>query len=217
MISIIVTCHGEAKDLPIILGSIEQQREYGPGKHSRTGVEFLYAAGGLCEYPREVIVSWDGISPQLQKLDFSKPVVHGYSVGQILSNPKEGSPGHHTRGPAIERAFGDWIVLSNADNYFVSGWLSRVTQELEKQPKAGVIYWNLVSNLWKWSDYGGSQIKRGHIDLSSVLVRADIAKKVGFPFRGYDGDWDYVKACCELASKKGLKIVKIPEILGVHN
>jgi len=209
MVSIVITCHGAAAELPIILGSVATQREYKPIPHSRTGAPCLYGAGGVCDYPREVIVVSDGCLYPGPGLD----AAYGMSC-KILEYQKEGGVGHHTREPGILAAKGDWIVLTNMDNYFMSGWLHHVSQCF--MPQVGLVYWDCVHNAWRWQSRP-SKLERGGIDLSCVTVRADIAKQVGFSFRDYDGDWDYIDACAKAAQQAGLELLHVPLTLCVHN
>lgn len=217
-ISIVITCHGKALDLPIMLMCLEQQRANLEGKHSVTGAPTYYAMGDYCNYPLETIVVSDGpilgtfpAPPQFSKID------------NFIEVPKEKQKnvGHHTRGPGIEAATGDWIVLTNADNYFVTGWLDRLVTNITDD--LGLIFWDCVHNGWKWSDkagdgrFHGCQLKRGYIDLSCVAVRAPVAKKIGFPFRSYEGDYDYISACARECDNLKLGIGHIQETLLVHN
>lgn len=211
MISIVITCHGEARDLPIMLMCIDQQRVNLEGKHSVTGVPIYYAMGGYCTHEREMIVVSDG-DYQGDRIDW---ILHS-----LIEVSKKGGVGHSTRAPGIEAAHGDWIVLTNADNLFVSGWLDRLATTIT--PEAGLIFWDCVHNAWKWSDKGGDgkqhgcQLKRGSIDLSCVAVRSEIAKKVGFPWQNYEADYDYISTCARECDKLGLEIHHIPEILLIH-
>lgn len=214
-ISIVITCHGKALDLPIMLMCLEQQRANLEGKHSVTGAPTYYAMGEYCKHEREVIMVSDGPFEGL---------VTGYNFpSYIIECPKEKQKnvGHHTREPGIKAATGDWIVLTNADNYFVTGWLDRLVTNITDD--LGLIFWDCVHNGWKWSDkagdgrFHGCQLKRGYIDLSCVAVRAPVAKKIGFPFRSYEGDYDYIAACARECDNLKLGIGHIQETLLVHN
>ena len=219
MISIVITCHGEARDLPIMLMCLDQQRVNLEGKHSTTGAPTYYAMGDYCTHKREAIISYDGNPPESIMKDFYFGDIFNH-YWEVIPNPKMGGVGHHTRAPAIEVANGDWIVLTNSDNLFVSGWLDRLVTTIT--PELGLIFWDCVHNAWRWSNKGGDgkhpgcQLKRGSIDLSCVAVRSEIAKKVGFPFRDYQGDYNYIATCARECDKRGLKIHHIPEILFIH-
>lgn len=177
MISIVVTCHGAATDLPIILGSLTHQR-VNVEKPLPSGKRVRWFMGDSFSYhPIEIIVASDGPYCGAHPDRLPAPV-------KIIECEKNGGVGHHTRGDGIEAATGDWIVLTNADNYFMLGWLHRLVETIAEyggQQNVGLVYWNCINNLWGWRDQGGSKIARGKIDLSCAAVRADIAKRVGFP------------------------------------
>lgn len=206
-ISIVITTHGEGRDVPGILNSIEMQRQYRTGTSTR-GEPYNYEAGPhFTKPPIEVIVSCDG---PFDRMDIFA------GVHRWVENEKSIAPccGHNTRDAGIQAATGEWIVLTNSDNFFMHGWYHSVAQCL--LPEYGLVYWDIVSNLWTWRA-PSARLEWGQIDLSSCCIRADIAKEVGFPFRNYDGDWDYVDACNKLCLQRGLRSVHINEILSVHN
>lgn len=209
-LSIIITCHGEARELPCILEQLNNQRKNVIVKCSRTGVDVRWGMGDYYYHQSEIIVVNDG-----EFLVKYKPMISDLGVSRVISMPKEGGVGHHTRQPGIEAATGDFIILTNQDNYFVAGWADMIVRNITS--KTGIVYWNCINNLWNWSNLGGSKLERGRIDLCCVAVESSIAKKVGFPFRNYDGDFDYIKACADEAINRKLEIKKINCDLSIHN
>jgi hypothetical protein len=133
---------------------------------------------------------------------------------KCLGVPKAPVPcsGHNTREPGIINSSGQFIVLTNDDNYYVSGFVSRLADEITSNP-SDIYAWNCVHNAWAWQGPRVG-ISRGRIDLGCVAVRMEIAVQVGFPWRSYDGDFDYIEACMNLS---GRTIRFIDEILSVHN
>ena len=113
-------------------------------------------------------------------------------------------------------ATGEWIVLTNQDNVFMLGWLDLIAPYLDHNTN-GFVYWNGISNLAAWTDGGGSEPRRGRIDLSFAATRTAIAQKVGFPGREYDSDWEYLHAYLEEAKHQGLGIHHVKRTLSVHN
>lgn len=215
LVSVVITCHGEAKDLPVMLGSLARQREYFTRPCPRTGNMVKWVAGRQCELPIDVVCTWDGEIPDsVVTFPFRKSEI------TFVSTPKETrleNAGHHTRAPGITKAKGQWIVLTNMDNYFVQGWRHRIEPFLAA-PGTGMVYWDVLNNLWVWSNYGGTKInQRGYADLSCCAIRADICDQVGFPWRGYDDDYTYIQTCLIEMKKQGLRPLGIGETLSVHN
>lgn len=209
-ISIVITTHGKGRDLPGILNSIECQRQYRSGISTK-GQPYNYEAGDyFTKAPIEVVLTWDGDIGRREAWDErGLHVVHVENVKAVVP-----CCGHNTREAGIQAATGDWIYLTNSDNLLVGGWLHSVMQCC--LPQYGIIYFDIVSNLWTWQA-PPARLEWGACDLSSVVVKSEIAKEVGFPFRAYDGDFEYIDACNKLCQKKGLRTIHINEILAIHN
>lgn len=180
------------------------------GKNSVDGSPVRWVAGDYLPAATliEPIIVCDG--PPLF-LEDGAPAMEGV---RLITCPLEGGVGHHTRGPGIEAANQPWVTLTNSDNYFVAGWLSQIKPHLE-DPRNQIVGWGCLNNLWRWQARAPMPL-RGFIDLSCVAVRTEIAKQVGFPFRNYDGDFDYIMACYKAAGGKR-RVKMLPEILCVHN
>jgi hypothetical protein len=214
-LSIVITTHGEGRDLPGILSSIHNQRQYRSGTSTR-GEPYNYEAGPYFTKPNiEVIISWDGKpDPDFCQAMHVKPFFKGMDWKIIENEKAEPSCcGHNTRGPGIEAATGDWILLTNSDNWLMPGLYHSLVQCF--LPQYGLIYFDLVSNLWQWQARK-TEISWGAIDLTAVCVRSRFAKEVGFSGREYDADWPFINACSKLVHKSGLRQLHIGEILAVH-
>lgn len=208
LISVVVTAHGNGHDLPCLVWSLENQRHCcdDPTRPFRR-----YVMGALVEQRPELIVTWDGKAPPMFNLNFPS---HFAENVKLVQCKQEGGVGHHTRQPGIEAATGEWLVLTNADNYFVSGWQCRLLSHLGNN--TGLVYWNCVHNIWQWQDRA-STLQEGGIDLTCVAVRTEIAKEVGFSWRHYEGDSNYIQECLRKVRQADLNITHINETLCVHN
>lgn len=130
--------------------------------------------------------------------------------------------GHPLREYGLQNRISNapYTTLTNCDNYYVPIWVSEINL-LANQDK-DLIYWDCVhdhknSNFDRMCGYGllNSQLKIGWIDMGGVAVKSNIATKVGFPFKDFEGDWIFFEACLKHISPD--KIQKIPKILFVHN
>lgn len=212
LLSVVITTHGRASDLPIILGTLAHQRVNIEVPHSRDpSITCQWGLGDKSRIPYETIVCSDG--------PYGGPLAERELFGTLVETPKrhtEPNVGHHTRAPGIQAASGQWITLTNSDNLYVYGFLDMIAGHMMHHEN-GIVFWDLVNNLWRWGNYGGSKLKRGECDLSCVAVKAEIAKQVGFAWDHYDADADYVLACKERCEYLGLKIAKVNCTLSVHN
>lgn len=218
LLSVVITTHGEAKDLPVILGCLANQRVNVEVEHSRQpGVMCRWALGERCLTPYETIVTTDG--------PYEGTLALREMFNILVECPKQGGVGHHTRGPGLEAASGEWIVITNSDNFFMYGWLDLLSQAMAR-PHNGIVYWNGVNNLWNWgiepapgnrSPAKGTMLARGYIDLSFCAIRTQIAKQVGFPWSHYDADYDYIYECSKLMETQGFYQAKLNHVLSVHN
>lgn len=201
-LSVVITCHGRCPELDAAIAAFSVQEQYDtvrdrgyvPVGPSRCGLEIVVTSDG----------PYEGNAAHLRKENV-----------RLVTNPKEGGVGHHTRGPGIAAASGDWVVLTNADNLYCAAFTDTV--KVAMRPGVGLIYWDCCNSLWKYTTNGGSRLQRAGIDLGCVAVRSDIAKRIGFPYRNYDGDWDYIEACRNLVCQAGLGVQQIKQTLYFHN
>lgn len=65
--------------------------------------------------------------------------------------------------------------------------------------------------------YFETKLERYSIDVSSAIVKASLAEKVGFRDKTYEGDASYFEDIMNLKFPDRISFVKIPRILFVHN
>ena len=127
--------------------------------------------------------------------------------------------GHTLRQIGIDQASGDYLLLTNADNYFIPKAVEYLNYAMGE---GDVVLFDMVHShnrpggrdLPPYS-YFETSYQRGSIDVSSAIVRTEMAKKVGFRDRTHDGDASYFEDI--LLAHEGLFPLKLPQILFVHN
>jgi hypothetical protein len=115
--------------------------------------------------------------------------------------------GHPYRQRGIDACTGDYIGLSNDDNYYVPGYLEQMVNALRKEDALLAMCGMLHSyNAWKVEEPG--------FDLGSWIARADLVRRT--PWEGDDFFYDgrYVEA---LKANAGGRIAWIPKPLFIHN
>lgn len=195
-ITVVVTCYGKTPELKILVHSLLFQENYinhRPVSKNNTDLEIIISSDGPYEGPSEILSI-----PNIKLIENNRANIHG----------------HNTRGPGIYSATKEWVVLTNDDNYYTAGWLDKVSAQI--RPNIGVIFWSHINSLhgYKFVD---TNPKLGEIDLGCLAVRTHISREIGFPFRKHEGDYEYAHACIKRSLEYRLRVVKLPEVLFVHN
>jgi len=129
--------------------------------------------------------------------------------------------GHSLRDIGIAEADGDYLLITNDDNYYVPRFLEFMFQAIE----AGDVDLVLCDMIHSHNRPGGrpqgpymlfqTAPQRLAIDVGCMIVRTSIAKKFGWRDKGHDGDATYLEDLIRAAP--GLKYSKLSHVLFVHN
>ena len=129
--------------------------------------------------------------------------------------------GHSLREIIIGKATTEYLLLTNDDNYYAPIFVEEFLGEILDNG-LDIAYCDMVhSHTFKESNIDANyqvlitEPKRAKIDIGCFIVRSEIAKKVGFPDKSFDGDATFFEMC--LKSKKFTVIGKIKKVLFVHN
>jgi hypothetical protein len=129
--------------------------------------------------------------------------------------------GHSLREQGLRRITGDYILITNGDNYYVPVFVRQVTERImAAQPD--VVLFNMVHSRGpggrrnpRYSFFETSYRRRA-IDMGSAIVRADLARAAGFRDKGFAGDATYFEDVA-VAKAGPLHIEKLEDVLFVHN
>jgi hypothetical protein len=131
--------------------------------------------------------------------------------------------GHSLRDMGLKNIKGDYVLLTNADNYFIPKAIEFISEVFnEHQPE--IVLFDMVHShngpggrdLPEYS-YFETKFERRSLDISSAIVKASLAEKVGFRDKTHDGDASYFEDIMKLKGPEGLSIAKISRVLFVHN
>lgn len=145
--------------------------------------------------------------------------------------------GHPVREEYIQkikegRIKGDYVVVTNDDNYHAPFFLEKLVKALDEDQTAPGAYCSAMVH--NYAGFPGSghamdnghavdgyniiQIKpeRGFIDCAAVMLRAKVAAAVGWPDYSHSSDWNYLNRA---AQQNGgwAKFKIVPGVLLVHN
>jgi hypothetical protein len=147
---------------------------------------------------------------------------YGDRIEYLCTKERFNDYGHSLRDMALKNIKGEYVLLTNADNYFIPKAIEFINNVFIDQFPDIVIFDMVHSH----SNPGGralpaysffeTQFERFSLDVSAAIVRSELASKVGFKDKSHDGDQTYF---ADIARFRGgeLGIVKIHRILFVHN
>ena len=136
--------------------------------------------------------------------------------------------GHSLREMGLKNATGDYVLLTNADNYYIPETVKFLNVEIDKaeSDKPDVLMFDMVhshKNPGKQKKPSYSYFKvsfqRKYIDMGAAIVSTELAQKAGFDDKSYAADASYFEAVSKAKKQSGKKlaVLKIPRVLLVHN
>lgn len=164
----------------------------------------------------ELYIIHDGLNPKLKKELQDECYLIKDKIKFIEHPTRTENYGHLLRKWALDNLnLKDYVLITNGDNYYTPNMIDEVLKRNEE-----LIFFDLVhshknvNNLNKQSyGYMNSQLKSSHIDIGNVVIKSNLAKKVGFNSIKFAADWDYISEILQLNPS----IYKIDKILFVHN
>ena len=163
----------------------------------------------------ELLLVHDGpvldLSPNVTEL-LSDPRIHLLNT-EIRANDW----GHSPREFAFEKCRsgkynGDFIVVSNSDNYHVPGFLRLMLEAFSSS--AISVYCDMIHNDYYWR-YFNTKLTYSFVDCGCLMTKFKEACEVGWQNKEYEADWHYITS---LIDKFGISsFVKLPAPLLVHN
>lgn len=129
--------------------------------------------------------------------------------------------GHSLRDIGIGRATGDFLLITNGDNYYSPRFVEFAFDAIEAQG-LDLVMWNFVHSHVRpggtpfpsYSPFSTFPLL-WRIDIGAMLVRTSIAKRVGFRDKSHDGDAAYLQDMLEL--DQPIRMGKIEKTLMIHN
>jgi hypothetical protein len=124
--------------------------------------------------------------------------------------------GHILRKWSLENLnLSKYVLLTNGDNYYTPNFVHEILKFNEDFIYFDLIHSHNNKNNHNKSNYGfmNTELICGKIDMGSVVVKSELAKKIGFKSTAHEADWIYFKDILETKPS----VVKINKVLFVHN
>jgi hypothetical protein len=144
--------------------------------------------------------------------------VHGQTIDAIgdarlrwLETPeRKQQHGHPWRAYGISLARGDYIGLSNGDNYYVPVYFEAMLNALLTH-HAQFAYCDMIHSHREWQPYP-TEPHSGRLDLGAWVANAELVKATPWTDMGFNGDGTFIEALVARAAK----LVKLENCLFVH-
>ena len=131
--------------------------------------------------------------------------------------------GHSLREIGLRESTGDYVLITNDDNYYVPAFMRLMNLAIE-QCSPDVIMYDMVHS----HQFPGNRMQESYsffstafminsIDMGAALVRGELARQSGFGDKNFAADWDYFEGVSRASPLEKIHLVKIPKILFVHN
>lgn len=160
----------------------------------------------------ELLLIHDG--PNETGLEMLVNTINDDRIKYIETPARVGNWGHSYRSEYIQKATGDYIHITNADNHLTPVFLEYMLKGFGD----GVVatYCESMVHSYKAWQVIPCSLKRGYLDCAGVIVKASAAKQVGWHnTTEHSADWLYFQ---DLITKFGAKaFVKIKGCLLIHN
>jgi len=150
----------------------------------------------------QVVAVTDGPNQDARRLIWE---LDDYRVRLIETPEARGCWGHPYRQLALDACQGDYLGLSNDDNYYCPGYLEQMLFALQSQT-ADLAVCQVLHSYAAWSVSAG-------IDLGCWIARRELVRKVPWPGEHFTADTSYIEALIATAGK----VVAVPRPLFVHN
>ena len=161
----------------------------------------------------ELILIHDGQAP-----DSVKSVIGNDERVRFIETPaRVGNWGHAHRQRALqEYDLGDYVVISNSDNYYVPTFIEYMLKGFTKSHTAVATYCDKIVHSYKAWDILPCKFERGFIDCGGVMIKSDIAKEVGWRvIDEHSADWIFFS---DIAAKYSVRnFIPVKGCLFVHN
>lgn len=138
-------------------------------------------------------------------------------IKYIETEERKGNYGHHLRQWALkELELGDFVAITNADNYYVPTFAEYMVKGFSKSHTAVATYCTETVHSYKAWQVLPAKLERGFLDCGAVVIKSNIAKEVGWrDIHEHSADWTFFS---DIAAKYSWRnFLPVKGTLFVHN
>jgi hypothetical protein len=163
----------------------------------------------------ELLFVHDGPADELD--DNSKAIIESDNrIRMIQSKTRANDWGHTPRQIAFEElrknGGGDFLVVTNSDNYHVPGYIEKMLEHFDDGTHA--VYCDMIHEYYSWRNFK-TRLEYSFIDCGCVMSRSDSALKAGWNDNTYEGDWKFVADLIDVCGTRAIR--KVGATLFIHS
>jgi len=124
--------------------------------------------------------------------------------------------GHKIRSEEIQKLSNDgYVLITNADNYHVPTYLEKMIEGFSSDRVKATYCSKMVHSYIGWGVID-CRLQRGYIDCAGVLIRNEVAKRVGWKdIESHSADWFFFNDIAKMYGESSFK--KVEGCLLIHN
>lgn len=163
----------------------------------------------------ELLFVHDGPSDKLDKI--SRAIIESDSRIKLIETAERANDWGHTprqRGfdELSKGGMGDYLVVTNSDNYHVPGYIAKMLEHFDDDTHA--VYCDMIHEYYSWRNFE-TRLEYSFIDCGCVMTRSATALKAGWNDNSYEGDWRYIADLIGVCGTKAMR--KVKATLFVHS
>lgn len=163
-----------------------------------------------------LVIIHDGPNPILRKDLRDNGYLSSNRISFIEHPVRTKNYGHLLRKWSLENVIkNEYVLLTNGDNYYTPNMIEEVSKRNEDLIFFDLVHSHKTKHNNNKSTYGymDSELVCSRVDMGNVVIKSELAKKVGFNSTAFAADWIYFNEVLELSPT----IFKINKVLFVHN
>jgi len=132
------------------------------------------------------------------------------------TDKRSGNWGHKIRSEEIQKLTGNgFVLITNADNYHVPAYFEKMLEGFTSDNVKATYCSKMVHSYIQWGVID-CQLKRGYIDCAGVLIRNEVAKRVGWKdIESHSADWFFFNDIARMYGASSFN--RVEGCLLIHN
>ena len=129
--------------------------------------------------------------------------------------------GHSPRIAGLETSECPFSIMTGFDNYYVPIFVETFENVINADPSVGFVFCDFLldhpRHKIKYNEYVKAELVDASIDMGCFAAKTSLMKEFGLMRDKFNADWHLANSITSCLPGKGMRWVKIPQVLYVHN